>query len=386
MKRLVRVVMVGVAVCMFHSVADARSIKATSASQIKKAISSAKAGDTIVIKPGVYDMGGRLSVSRNGKKGKPIKMLCAGKKGYAVLKSGRCSVKGAFWEFNGIHFQGDPGSSLATLKLSGEQGCHDILFVDCKISGSKQHGIKGSRTREKGGDNITFEHCEVYDTGKTAMDFVSGDNWTIRRCYVHDYGKAGGYSYAIFLKGGGVNGLIEGCLVNGNKRKGTIGISFGGGLTGERWLPLKSGKVAAEHAKGICRNNIIVGTHDVALHSNNASDCKFYNNMSYNCRKFQMQKSYKQNSTLINNMVGKLLKPGRNSNNAGQGQKAWFKDADKYDFSLTSAGKKAVSKKGLHLRDNPTDLFGNKRDPRNACLGPVLPGSKQSVVWVDRRK
>lgn len=365
---------------------EAATHKVSNAGELKSAVGKANPGDVIEAKPGVYDLGGRFSIGRNGSKGKPVTLKCAGTKGYAVLKAGRTSLSCAFWKFEGIHFQGDPNSSEAALKLSGEQGCHDNVFTDCKVSGSKQHGIKASRTREKGADNITFEYCEVFDSGKTAMDFVSGDNWVVRRCYVHDYGKAGGISYGIFLKGGGRNGVIEGCLVDAKKVKTTVGISLGGGLTGEKWLPLVGGKVAPEHDKGIVRNCIVVNSSDVAYHTNNAADSRFINNLSYNCAKLQCQKKYPPDPVAINNAIGKLIGGATGTNNTGEGRKEWFTDPDKLDYRLTREGENALAGKGKHQDDCAEDLFGTKRDPGKACIGPILPGAKDTAVWVDRRK
>ncbi len=366
---------------------EAATVKVSNAGELKSAVGKAKPGDVIEAAPGVYDLGGRFSIGKNGAKGKPITLTCTGTKGYAVLKAGRTSMSCAFWHFKGIHFQGDPNSSEAALKLSGEQGCHDNVFTDCKVSGSKQHGIKASRTREKGADNITFEFCEVFDTGKTAMDFVSGDNWIVRRCYVHDYGKAGGISYGIFLKGGGKNGVIEGCLVDGKKVKGiTVGISLGGGLTGEKWLPLVGGKVAPEHDKGIVRNCIVINTSDVAYHSNMAANSRFINNLSYNCQKLQCQKKYPPDPIAINNAIGKLIGGAKGTNNTGPGAKEWFTGPDKFDYRLTKEGEKALAGKGAHQKDCLEDLFGTKRDPKSSCVGPILPGAKDTAVWVDRRK
>ena len=211
-------------------------------------------------------------------------------------------------------------------------------FTDCKISGAKQYGIKASRTREKGPDNITFEFCEVFDTGKTAMDFVCGDNFVVRRCYVHDYGRAGGISYGIFLKGGGKNGIVDGCLVDAKKKRTTVGISFGGGLTGEKWLPLVGGKVAPEHDKGVARNNIVINTSDVAYHSNHAANCRYINNMSYNCAKLQCQKKYPPDPIAINNAIGKLIGGAKGTNNTGAAKKEWLTDPDKFDYRLTKDG------------------------------------------------
>jgi hypothetical protein len=119
-------------------------------------------------------------------------------------------------------------------------------------------------------------------------------------------------------------------------------------------------KVAAEAVGGICRNNIVINTGDCAYHCNNASDCKFYNNLAYNCGAgFQMQKSYPPDSTLINNILSdNLTKPGKAENNLTKVDPTWFVAPDKDDFRLSDAGKMALAGKGQPLTDNPTDFFG----------------------------
>jgi hypothetical protein len=216
---------------------------------------------------------------------------------------------------------------------------------------------------------------------------VSGDDWVIRNCYIHDYGKGGGVTYGVFLKGGGRNGVIESSLVDGGKRGTTVGISFGGGLTGKQWLPTRDGKIAAEHDGGIARNNVVVRTADVAYHSNNGANCRFYNNLAYGCKGFQRQASYPKDPVLVNNAVGKLSGADASSNhNVGPGEKAWFQDPDKYDFRLTAAGEAALVGKAVHVEENPLDMFGAKRDPGKPVLGPSPPGATQAAAWVDRRK
>ena len=152
--------------------------------------------------------------------------------------------------------------------------------------------------------------------------------------------------------------------MNGRGGKGTIGISFGGGLTGRKWLPLvDGGKFAPEHLGGICRNNIVVGTGDCAYHANNGSDCKFYNNLAYDCGAgFQRQASYPPDPVLINNVLsGKIRGAGESCNNLTRVERTWFTAAGKNGCRLTAAGKAALAGKGQTLKDNPLDFFGTAK-------------------------
>jgi hypothetical protein len=373
--------------------ARAREFRAANAGAIKSAIRAAGPGDVILVKPGTYNMGGGFSTGKSGTKDKPITLRAEGEKGYAVLKvSGTVGfrVRSRHWVLRGLHIQGSTRSTQATVFMDGPAGCGDIHIVGCKISGSACHGMKSSRTRTKAVHNVLIEFTELFDTAKTGFDLVSGDNWVLRRNYVHDFGKRGGVSYGIFLKGGGKNGVIEGNIVDGRKQRTTLGISFGGGKTGKKWLPLTSaGKVAAEHDGGICRNNIVIAAADSSYHTNNGANCRFYNNLTWNCSTFQRQAAYPKDPVLVNNLIGGRTNRGTSvSKNNLAPKKAWFVDPDKCDFRLTPAGEAALVGKGakVPLKENPTDFFGTKRDPAKPVIGPVLPGAKQSTRWVDRRK
>jgi hypothetical protein len=228
---------------------------------------------------------------------------------------------------------------------------------------------------------------EVAEVPATAIDVVGSDHWVVRGNYIHDYGTDQAVHYGIFLKGGGQHGLIEGNLVDGKGGKGTVGISFGGGLTGKQWLPVReSGKTAPEHTGGICRNNIVVRTGDCAYHANNAADCKFYNNLAFACGAgFQRQGSDPPDPALINNLLsGSIRGAGEAENNLTKVNPAWFVAPAENDFRLSAAGKSALAGKGRELADNLVDFFGQARKSND--LGPVNSDAAASTAWVDRRK
>jgi len=377
--------------CVVALAFSAQVFRVDTAGAVKQALASAGPGDTILVKPGEYDMGATFSTGKSGTPDKPVTFRCEGDKGYAKFKvNGQIGfrIRSRYWVIQGIHVEGSTKSTQAVVFMDGPGGCGDVKILDCKFSASSQHGMKAARTSEKAVDNVLLAHVEIYDTGATAFDLVSGDNWVLRNCYVHDYGKAGGVTYGIFLKGGGKNGIIEGCFVDGGKRATTVGISFGGGLTGKQWLPKAGDNVAPEHEGGIARNNIVVNTADVAYHSNNGSRCFFYNNLAWGCKGFQRQASYPPDPVLVNNLIaGSYAGASKDSrNNLNKIEKTWFVNADEYDFRLTAEGSAVLDGKGEELADNPVDYFGTKRKSGPQCLGPVLPDATQSTRWTDRRK
>jgi hypothetical protein len=369
--------------------AAAREINASNAAEIRTAMAEAKPGDIISIPPGEYEIPDALVAKASGTKEQPITLRTKGDTGYAKLKiTGKSDigfrVLGKFWILHGLHIEGNP-ATVDLIQIDATQGGGDLRMTDCKISKCQEFLIKASRSREVAADNVILDHCEWFDCGGTAIDLVAGDRWIIRGNYVHDYGKDGGTHYGIFLKGGGRFGLIESNIVEGRAGKGTVGISFGGGLTGPQWLPLAAdGKVAPEHTEGVCRNNIVIGTGDCAFHANNASKCEFYNNLAYDCGAgFQRQGSYPPDPRLINNVLSGSIRGGESSPNLTKVNKAWFTAPDAQDFRLTADGRSAFGGKGLLLKENPMDFFGQPR-PGND-LGPLNPNAAQSTRWQDRR-
>lgn len=369
---------------------QAAEFNVNTAAAIRNAFGNANPGDIITIEPGFYNLVNELSTGKNGTAEKPIIVRSVGLSGYAELKAQSqvaFRVKNKFWVFMGIHFQGSTSSTEAILFIDGPNGCSDVLFRCCKISDSSAYGVKGAKTRASPAHRVVFERTELYNTQATGFDLVSGDDWRLTNNYVHDYGKGGGVSYGIFLKGGGFNGVVEGNLVDGKDQSTTVGISFGGGLTGEQWLPLlPDGSLGPEHQNGIARNNIVKNTSDVAYHSNHARYCYYYNNLAWNTGSgFQNQKPYSANTdeypVLINNLLKGVSKAHSSSRYTVQPQTAWFINTAVGDFRLSATGIQQVMNTGELLTDNPTDLFGFKRTV--AGLGPVLPGSPVTTAWSD---
>ena len=371
--------------------AVAGEITVGSSTDIRMAMVAAKPGDVISIPPGEYAMGEALVAGNSGTQDKPITLRTRGETGYAKLRiTGKSDVGfrilGKFWVLHGLHIEGNPEATLDLIQIDATRGGGALRMTDCRVSCCKEYLFKASRNREQGSDDVILDHCEWFDCPGTAIDLVAGDHWIIRGNYVHDYGRDGATHYGIFLKGGGRNGLMENNLVDGNGSKGTVGISFGGGLTGKQWLPLADdGKLAPEHTGGICRNNIVVSTGDCAYHANNGSNCKFYNNLAYNCGAgFQRQASYPPDPALVNNVLsGSIRGPGESRSNLTAVDKAWFRAPDSNDFRLTDSGRAALAGKGQQLKDNPVDFFGQPRKAND--LGPVNASATQSTRWVDRR-
>lgn len=345
--------------CAFTAGLFAAEHHVSKPSVIRDAFAKAVPGDTILIPAGIYEMGNDLATGNDGTMQNPIEVRCNDPKSFAEFHAnGRVAfrVKNSFWIFRNIHFQGDPSRTEAVLFLDGPKNCNDILVSHCKISGSKTYGVKAAKEgRDKAAHRMIFEYTELCDTGATGFDLVCGNDCVVRDCYVHDFGKAGGISYGIFMKGGGENGLIERCLVDGKKFTTTVGISFGGGLTGSQWLPLlPDGSLGPEHDKGVARNNIVINTSDVAFHANKARNCVFHSNLAWNCGGgFQHQKIFSADVETHPLLINNLVKPGNKINPASASNvfpvASWFVNAAFGDFRLSPGGTNQISNNNMDL-------------------------------------
>jgi beta-glucanase (GH16 family) len=124
---------------------------------------SLKPGDELILHGGVYSQGGRRAVTANGTVTQPIVIRAA---------------KGE--------------SPLLTRPSDSIDKHNNIEFVDCSyliIRGLRfQGGSSGVRFIK--GHHITFEECEIFETGNNALTMNSGDcdAFVIRKNHIHHTG------------------------------------------------------------------------------------------------------------------------------------------------------------------------------------------------------
>jgi hypothetical protein len=124
---------------------------------------SLKPGDELILHGGVYSQNGRRAVTANGTPEAPIVILAA---------------------------QGE--TPLLTRSADQIDRYNNIEFIDCShlvIRGIRfQGGSSGVRFIR--GHHVTFEDCEVFETGNNALTMNSGncDSFIIRRNHMHHTG------------------------------------------------------------------------------------------------------------------------------------------------------------------------------------------------------
>ncbi len=140
-----------------------------SSEEFENIANSLKPGDELILHGGVYSQNGRRAVTAKGTAEKPIVIRAA-----------------------------DGQSPLLTRPADNIDRHNNIEFVDCAYLTIRGIRLKGgsSGVRFIRGHHITFENCEIFETGNNALTMNSGncDAFVIRKNHIHHTGlsKRGG--------------------------------------------------------------------------------------------------------------------------------------------------------------------------------------------------
>ncbi|MFH1719723.1 MAG: right-handed parallel beta-helix repeat-containing protein [Planctomycetota bacterium] len=167
---------------------------------------SLKPGDELILHGGVYSQNGRRTVTVNGTAEKPI-----------VIRSANGEIV------------------LMTRPADNMDRYNNIEFTDCSYLTIRGIGFKGgsSGVRFIRGHHVTFEDCEISETGNNALTMNSGDcdSFIIRRNHIHHTGlstsrRTEGEGMYIGCHSGSC--ITTNSLIEGNYIHHTRGTSSGG--------------------------------------------------------------------------------------------------------------------------------------------------------------
>jgi hypothetical protein len=134
-----------------------------SSEEFENISNSLKPGDELILHGGVYSQNGRRAVTAKGTAEKPIVIRAA-----------------------------DGQTPLLTRPADNIDKHNNIEFVDCAYLGIRGIRLKGgsSGVRFIRGHHITFENCEIFETGNNALTMNSGncDAFVIRKNHIHHTG------------------------------------------------------------------------------------------------------------------------------------------------------------------------------------------------------
>ncbi len=243
------------------------------------ALRAASAGDSVILRGGTYT-GGEVrvetpNVTIKSYPGEWAVLHCPDsdditlqfRLGSDGSRLERVEVTGAFY---GIKFQSNWDWGEPT-----RYGASNITITDCKIHDTANACVKVT----PGCDDITFEGCEIYNSGVTdpgsaeAIDNVNGDRMTVRGCYIHDIRGAG-----LYAKGGAIGMVVDRCMIV-NCDGGGVMIGFD---TSPEWFDLEINPDYYESIDGMVANCIIVNTQYAGIGLYAARGAQVYNNTLVN--------------------------------------------------------------------------------------------------------
>ena len=235
---------------------------------IESAYFNAKAGETIVVRPGTYRVS--LGIDRNVRivgEGGRSKVIVQGTAGAHVftVTSGSATLVGMTIRVTGPGPAGQDWSAIAIrgglpligdCDLTSSAGSAVHIFNsttnptvrNCTFRGSRDHGVLVS---DRG--RATIEKCAFFGNAGSGVATMRGGNPIVRDCEIRD-GKGSGVM--VFDQG---KGTIEKCVISGNAKAG-VQISKGGNPI-VRDCKIRDGKdrgvIVYDHGKGTFEKCVI---------------------------------------------------------------------------------------------------------------------------------
>jgi hypothetical protein len=379
-----------------------RVVPVSDRESLGKAIRDAQPGDFIEIQPGDYQLDLRRGMELKAA-GRPDAPIAIGAKTLGTVTLRMNASEGfipvaPFW-------------IVENLDMVGACASHDICHHAFHVVGkASSFVIRNNRLRDFNSqlkvngifddfpDYGLVEGNTVYDsegrkTGASVnkLNIDGGSSWMVRGNLIAEFEKRGGnqISFGAFMKSNGRDWVFDGnvvaCYMNSVPKSGVrIGMSFGGGGTGEQWC--RNQECTAEFTNGVIRNNIIVNCPvDVGIYLNRATDTLVHNNLILNSLGIDSRFST-SSVRVFNNIIdgrvkerdgGKavgdhnLLVSGKNFQGIELGE--LFKGLAGLNLVPAVKGKVMLEGKGAPLPDGGAaiDICGNPRDPKSPDIGPV---------------
>ena len=374
------------------------------------ALNHAKPGETIQLMPGNYPIKRRyINITQAGFSTDPITVRSAqlGAVKIELTSSEGFHIHAPYWVFENLEIQGQ-------CKKENHDYCEHAFHVvgnghsfvlrnnkiydfdsAVKVNGSPVNGKSAYPDYGLIEKNSFYNNTPRY-TKKPVnlLNINSADHWVVRNNLISDFSKKGSdnlVSFGAYMKGNSHNGLFENNLIICEHTLPAdlgirIGLSFGGGGTGEEYC--RNNNCDHEHTNGIMRNNIVLNcSHDVGIYLNKAQNTKIYNNLIFNSLGIDIR--YKSSSaTIYNNIISGRIK-SRNGGNyiaknnlidqdciapsrefTGCSFINWYWDITNADLGLKQE-EKIILKTGTPENNLKSDFCNNPRKPYELDMGPI---------------
>lgn len=388
--------------------AATRHIPVSGSGALSIALANARAGDSIELAPGDYELGGQgISIAGAGTPAQPI-MVHASKLGDARLHL--TTVEGfmlnkPYWVFENLVITGN---------CQTDQDCEHAFHVTGPATAAiiRNNRIKNFNAAIKlnadstgVGDDILIER-NLFSNERpretthavTTIDAVAVDRLHLVANVIADFAKNGAdkVSYGAFAKGGGTGALFERNLVlcewrhrGGNR----VGLSMGGGGTIDSLC--RGRHCAFEQKGGIIRNNIVANCGDAGVYLRHAPDSRVENNLLYATRGVEARFDDSR-AVIANNILdGRIMAwNGAAIEKAGNLESRWraaflgrvtestLADPRRGDMSFRSAGDASTRGTALRGTEKPRDFCGNRYEPGSPPIGPIEQGKPSCAATV----
>jgi len=254
-------------------------------SEIARALSTARAGQTVVILPGKYTFDDKLKTGPAGSQSHPITVK-ADQPGQVFLNFNAQEgflISQPYWVFENLQLRGtcsEQSQCEHAFHVIG-RAHHTVLRNNMVMDFNahiKVNGLNGDWPDDGLVQFNTLSNSTPRQTQLpvTPVDIVGANQWTVSDNVISNFVKAqgDGISYGLFMKGGGQGGRIERnliiCTSSAISQAGVrVGLSFGGGGTGRSFC--RDPQCQVEHSAGIAANNIVAHCNDAGIDINRSS-------------------------------------------------------------------------------------------------------------------
>ena len=374
------------------------------------ALKNTKPGETIQLMPGNYPIKQRyINITQPGLSYAPITIHSAqlGTVKINLTTSEGFHIQAPYWVFENLEIQGqctEKNHDYCDHAFHVVGNGHSFVLRNNKIYDfNAALKVNGSPVNGKTlyPDHGLIEKNSIYNTTPritknpvNLLNINSANHWIVRSNLISDFSKKGGdnlVSYGAYMKGNSHNGLFENNLINCEHTLPAdlgirIGLSFGGGGTGEEYC--RDNNCDNEHTNGIMRNNIILNcSHDVGVYLNKAQNTEIYNNLIFNSLGIDVR--YKSSSASIyNNIISGRIKSRNGGSYTAKNNLIdqnciapdrefsscslidWYWDIINADLGLQKT-EKNILKTGIPENSLKTDFCNNPRKLYKPDMGPI---------------
>jgi len=259
---------------------------AQSATEIISVITAARAGQTVLIRPGTYRIDQNIKTNAAGTEQQRITVRASqpGQVHIEFTATEGFTVQHPYWVFENLHIRGvcqDHSQCEHAFHVVGN-GANLVLrnnLLEDYNAHIKVNGLNGFWPDSGQVLHNTLTNTAPRNTGNpvTPFDLVGSNNWLLADNLISNFVKTGSNQISIgaFMKGGGTGGRMERNLVICTPKDvaqagARLGLSFGGGTTGKQFC--RDQRCDAEHTNGVITNNIVAHCNDVGIEVNRSSN------------------------------------------------------------------------------------------------------------------